>query len=67
MATDFTNPMVFDTNEIRRQQESGANCPQGISYEETKTWNCVYTTYFNKDLSINDGMFKKLFSFIFYF
>ena len=54
METDFTNPMVFDVNDMRRRQEAGEHL-KTATVDEVKKWRCVYTTYFNKSLTIKEG------------
>ena len=55
METDPTNPMMFDVNGSRAKYENGEHLPQDLSLEQVKKWVSVYATYFNADLSVNQG------------
>lgn len=50
METDFSNPMVFDQKVIKDNGKS--NIPQEMNL---KKWNTIYTTYFNKTLTVSEG------------
>ena len=52
MGSDFTNPMAFDVDTMRKQIETGAHCPEGFDPEEVKRWKTVYTCYFNSDYTL---------------
>ena len=50
METDYSNPLVFDQNQMKSSPARLA--PQGDDYTK---WRTLYTTYFNKDLTIKEG------------
>ena len=51
--TDISNPMMFDQTSMRAKQQE--RLEQGIDGHECKNWKSVYTTYFDKNLSIKEG------------
>ena len=53
METDISNPMVFDVNGIKKKQDDTIG--GGIGGHEVKKWNSVYTTYYNKNLTLKEG------------
>ena len=50
METDFSNPMIFDQKVIKDNGKS--NIPQEMNL---KKWKTIYTTYFNKTLTVSEG------------
>ena len=51
---DYTNPMMFDQNEVIRQYEDNVR-KMGLELDEVKKWRSIYTTYFNNTFSIKEG------------
>ena len=52
MDTDYLNPMLFNVVAMKEKYANGEHLPSDLSVEEVKKWKSVYTTYFNKNLSI---------------
>ena len=55
MDTDVMNPMMFDLTAMKKKYENGEHVPAGFTFEEVKKWRCLYTTYFDANLSIKEG------------
>ena len=50
METDYSNPLAFD--QARMKAKPASMAPPGDDYTK---WRTIYTTYFNKDLTIKEG------------